>query len=421
MIRMLLAVLFFASISSPSVAQPKVEPVPLDTGATVYQQVLPSTVWILSDRGGGQFASGSGALVDRGRRLVLTNYHVVGNVKNATVFFPEFDAKKKVVPERKHYLDRRKELGIPGEVVEIDKEGDLVLIRLDRLPDTVQALSLAANSPDPGQSVHSLGNPGKSGALWLYTPGKVRQVYSKKWQAKLDDRKVIDFKARVIETDSPTNPGDSGGPLVNDKGELIGVTQGGSIDAQSLSLFVELSEIKRLLGRRSVQALRSTESTSTGTPTEPTKPRRESPLKSRDDAKFFTGTAWVKVQTAANRLLKEKDIDLLIETVNTLPQTTADKLKAMTTEEREKHFKEYAEERCKAEKLSGVYVIINKNPGYAYIEISGPASASFYPGTGSRLTRTLLDAFKEKKFDKGLMDGLTYILELQGLGEKEKK
>ena len=65
--------------------------------------------------------------------------------------------------------------------------------------------------------MHSIGNPGTSGALWVYTPGKVRQVYSKKWKAKLDERNIHTFQAKVIETDSPTNPGDSGGPLVNDR------------------------------------------------------------------------------------------------------------------------------------------------------------------------------------------------------------
>ena len=80
----------------------------------------------------------------------------------------------------------------------------------------------------------------------------------------------------MIETDSPTNPGDSGGPLVNDKGELVGVTQGGAIDAESISIFVDLSEVKRLINRRSVQALRSTDSTTT-VAKEPPKKEPEKP------------------------------------------------------------------------------------------------------------------------------------------------
>ena len=53
------------------------------------------------------------------------------------------------------------------------------------MPDGVPELVLAKASAEPGQSVHSIGNPGGSGALWVYTPGKVRQVYPKKWTAKL--------------------------------------------------------------------------------------------------------------------------------------------------------------------------------------------------------------------------------------------
>src|SRR4051812_47379288 len=224
--RLLFAALTALWLAPVAAAQPKADPPkadPVDAGASVYQKVVRSTVWVHSDRGGGRQAQGSGSLVDKGRRLVLTNYHVVGDVKNATVFFPQYEGKK-VVPDRKAYRT-----GIPGEVVEIDKQADLALIRIDRVPDGVPELPLAKDTPDPGQSVHSIGNPGKSGALWVYTPGKVRQVYSKKWKAQLDEKTVITFEAKVIETDSPTNPGDSGGPLVNDKGELVGVTQGGAL------------------------------------------------------------------------------------------------------------------------------------------------------------------------------------------------
>jgi V8-like Glu-specific endopeptidase len=430
MTRTLLPLLFVFAPLLPVLAQapqPKTEPAPgpADAGAAVYQKVLPATVWVRSDRGRGRVAMGSGSLVDRGRRLVLTNYHVVGDVPRATVFFPDFDSNKKAIPERKHYTDRANRLGIPGEVIEVDKEGDLALIRLDCVPDGAVELPLAAASPEPGQSVHSIGNPGKSDALWVYTPGKVRQVYSKKWKAKLDEKTVHEFQGKVIETDSPTNPGDSGGPLVNDKGELVGVTQGGAIDAQLLSLFVDLSEVKRLLNRRSVQALRSTEASATTAvqAKEPPKPHREAALKSKDDGKFFSAETMKRVQAAADKLLKEKGIDLLIETVQTPPKADADKLKAMTPEEREKFFKEYALERCKAEKINGVYVIVSRNPGFVWVEITGPAYSTFPEGTASRFTQTLHKAFKERKFDAGLMEGIQQILEVQGLAEKkdEKK
>src|SRR5439155_24634916 len=79
------------------------------------------------------------------------------------------------------------------------------------------------------------------GCLWVYTSGTVRQVYHKQWKA-MGMNMIFDLEAQVVETQSPTNAGDSGGPLVNDRGELVGVTQGGATGAQLLSTFIDLSE-----------------------------------------------------------------------------------------------------------------------------------------------------------------------------------
>ena len=390
-------------------------PQPVDSGTAVYQKVLKSTVWVHSERTRGT-ATGTGSLIDKGRRLVLTNYHVVGDVKRATVYFPVFE-NGKANSDKKFYTERSGRLGIPGDVVELDKGADLALIRVDRLPEGATEISLGT-SPDPGQTVHSIGNPGRSGALWVYTPGKVRQVYDRKWQAKLDERTTLTFQAKIVETDSPTNPGDSGGPLANDKGELIGVTQGGALDAQSLSTFVDISEVKRLMNRRSVQALRAVAATDPPKKDEPKKePAREKALESKDPAKFFGEEAFKKVAPAAEKLFKEKKIDLMIETFAVPPKMDADKVKAMTAMDREKFFREIALERGKAEKVNGVYILVCKNPGFVYVERIGEADLP--ADLGSRLRSTLLGSFKEKKFDDGLAKAVEMVLEAKGLGEKK--
>ena len=65
------------------------------------------------------------------------------------------------------------------------------------------------------------------------------------------------FEAKVVETDSATNPGDSGGPLLNAKGELVGVTQGGAINAQLVSTFIDVSEVKSLLTTKAVKDVKA--------------------------------------------------------------------------------------------------------------------------------------------------------------------
>ena len=49
--------------------------------------VLKSTVWVQSNRGS-SLATGSGSLIDRRRQLVVTNYHVVGDVESRHRLFP---------------------------------------------------------------------------------------------------------------------------------------------------------------------------------------------------------------------------------------------------------------------------------------------------------------------------------------------
>ena len=187
---------------------------------------------------------------------MLTNFHVVGTNDRATVLFPAYRGTRPIA-EREYYTDRlKREGGIRGRVVARDRTHDLAIVQLASLPDGVQAMPLDNDGVAPGQTVHSVGNPGDSGALWVYTPGKVRQVYHKRWKSQLGDE-TLSFEADVIETDSATNPGDSGGPLVNDKGQLVGVTQGGAVNARLLSTFIDVAEVKALLNGRDLKLVRA--------------------------------------------------------------------------------------------------------------------------------------------------------------------
>src|SRR5205085_2336106 len=129
-------------------------------------------------------------------------------------------------------------------------------------------------------------NPGGSDALWVYTPGRVRQVYHKRWAAKVGNQE-LHFEAEVIETDSATNPGDSGGPLVNDAGELVGVTQGGALKANLLSTFIHVNEVKRFLNTQDVRRVRGPGGDE---PSRGESSRRE-PLAVKDGGHFFSAEA----------------------------------------------------------------------------------------------------------------------------------
>ncbi len=241
----LCAAVFLAVFAPSAVGQ-------TESGEKIYQKTLRGTTWILGIRNDGA-ATGTGALIDVSHKWVITNFHVAGEANRILVFFPRF-RDGKLIAERSEYQDLlRKGGGIPAKVVYRDQRRDLVLLELETVPRGVEVIHLARTSPSPGQRVHSVGNPGKSGALWLYTQGTVRQVYEKRWRVR-DAGSILEFSARVVETQSPTNPGDSGGPLVNDHGDLVGVTQGMAADASLLSLFIDVSEVKAFLAANKVLA-----------------------------------------------------------------------------------------------------------------------------------------------------------------------
>lgn len=208
--------------------------------STAYQTALKSTVWLLA-KTGGETSSGTGVLVDSEKKLVITNFHVVGEARAAVIFFPDFK-NEKADNTRKHYLDNVKTLGIRGRVLSVDRKRDLALVELDRLPEGATAVPMATESTGPGEDVESIGNPGTSDALWVYTSGTVRSVYQKTFRTGAGEH---DFK--VVETQAPINSGDSGGPVLNNKGELVAIAQAIAPNARLVSYSVDITEVKTFL------------------------------------------------------------------------------------------------------------------------------------------------------------------------------
>jgi S1-C subfamily serine protease len=206
----------------------------------LYRRTILGTVFIRIK--GGQ---ASGWIIDRERRLVLTNCHVVDKDDKPAVLFPEF-RDGRLIAERAHYL--RNKSDVMGTVVLKDENRDLAVVSLPRLPPDAAALPLAPFAADPGQRIHAIGNPGASPALWVYTTGFVRQVVTMPLNGK--DRAGL----HIVVTQVPVNPGDSGGPMVDDDGRVIGVATGVFQNASLMSVAIDVSEVRVLYQRYLQQA-----------------------------------------------------------------------------------------------------------------------------------------------------------------------
>ncbi len=380
---------------------------PAQDGAKVYKQAVPSVVWVHSARDKGM-ATGSGTLVDKEKRLVLTNYHVVGDNPTAKVFFPVFRDGKPIA-EKEYYLDRRNRLGIPGKVIALDKKADIALIRIEAVAKDVEAVPLAADSPDTGANTHTIGNAGASGSLFGYVKGTVRQVYRKKWAAELEPRKVVNFEAKVVETDSPTNPGDSGGPLLNEKGELIGVTQGGAIKAQLVSTFIDVSEVKKLLATRAVKDIKGEKPV--------VRVVREKALPIADGAKLFKDEAVAAGYEALVDLFK-KDMDVMIETHAKAPEGRYNEVKVATPAKRTELFREWTLNRMEKQGVNSIGILICSDPKSLYVAVSADAKKQFPDGFEGQLRDAVVKGLKDNKPDDSLKEVIKLIQDNRGKGKQ---
>jgi HEAT repeat protein len=227
------------------------------SGEEIYKYVLKSAVLIVvvggAGEGGGGGVSigmGSGSLVDFKNRIIVTNYHVVRDNPEVAIFFPIY-RDGKLVKEKQTYLDLAvkgdKITGLRGKVLERDRTKDLAIVQLDRLPDNVEALRLSDGPPNTGANIWSLGNPGASQLVFGVVPGNVRNVGSREWTSSgSSGEQPLTLKAEVVETNSACGPGDSGGPLVNERGEQVGVTQGGQ-QLGNMALFISVNELAGFL------------------------------------------------------------------------------------------------------------------------------------------------------------------------------
>ena len=214
-----------------------------EDSSKIYLNGVKSTVKIYDVEDG---ASGSGSVVNLEEGYILTNWHVVQGGKDVLVVFPLWE-KDRPVSESDKYPPRK--AGHRAKIVASNPKIDLAIVKIldpKKIPQGTLAVRLADESPLPGSKLVSIGNPGASNGLWIYTPGEVRQVGRKKWETRTG-KTVISLDVRVIEATSPVNPGDSGGPCFNEKGEQVGITQGYLPSAQAFSLFIEASEARAYL------------------------------------------------------------------------------------------------------------------------------------------------------------------------------
>jgi uncharacterized membrane protein YgcG len=135
----------------------------------------------------------------------------------------------------------------------------------------------------------------------------------------------------------------------------------------------------------------------------------------RDGAHLFSNDAMRQANEQIRDIMRKHGRDLLIETFASAPPTPgADKLRAMSVEERNKFFERWATERAGNAMVNGVYVLVCKDPQHVTVDITPKAQPLIDSRARQQLQEILLNNFREKRFDIGLIAGVRFVHEKFG-------
>jgi RNA polymerase sigma factor (sigma-70 family) len=224
------------------VSQPPDQPRAAIDAVAVYHRAVDGCVYIVSESNGGAI-EGTGTLIDREKRLVLTTSRVVGDSDVVSVQFPYHNLDGTIETDRKDYArSAAAKLTPMGRVIRRDKTRDLALVQLDRLGRDARPLELA-EAGVPATVLH-IGSG--TGNLFPMTVRRIVQTDAPAVIAR-ETGTGEPFKAATITLSGTTD--DSGGPLIDRDGRLAGVVVGaatGPADG-SVTLAVGIAEVRVFL------------------------------------------------------------------------------------------------------------------------------------------------------------------------------
>src|SRR5947209_1809266 len=179
----------------------------------LVRRIKPSAVAIETfDARGEKLSRCSGFFIDKDR--IVTNRHVIDGAYRAEV-----------------HLNSGKSFQVKN-VLAVDAEADIAILKVEAPPNLVRPLSLERTSPQEGESIVVIGNPfGLEGSV---TNGIVSAV-----------RDIPTF-GRIIQITAPISPGSSGSPVVNMRGQVIGVATLQITGGQSINFAIPSERISQL-------------------------------------------------------------------------------------------------------------------------------------------------------------------------------
>ena len=180
---------------------------------------------------GGPVSGVGSGLILSSDGYILTNRHVVEGAQTLTV-----------------ELDTTEQL--PATVVEISKDEDLALIKVDATGLTAATIG-DASAIQVGQTAIAIGSP-----LGTYTDTVTRGIVSglgRTITVRDESTGRPTTLENLIQTDAAINPGNSGGPLLDAAGAVIGINTAIASTAEGLGFAIPIDRAASLITRATGQ------------------------------------------------------------------------------------------------------------------------------------------------------------------------
>jgi uncharacterized protein len=126
-----------------------------------------------------------------------------------------------------------------------------------------------------------------------------------------------------------------------------------------------------------------------------------------DDAQFFSPQAVEQANLKIQSIRKEFKKDLLIETVTAVPAEMQSNLDQLG---RQRFFAEWADQRAEAARLSGIYILLCKEPSHLQVRVGRQTrERAFTLADRDELVQNLLPLLKAKQFDVALAEAVDFV------------
>jgi len=127
----------------------------------------------------------------------------------------------------------------------------------------------------------------------------------------------------------------------------------------------------------------------------------------RDQAHYFTAPAISQAEEIIRQINHRHNKDVHVETLPDVPQNLRPELEVKG---KQKFFEDWADQRALQQGVNGVYILICKDPSHLQAAVgSDTAQHLFTVEDRNRLVRGMLDYFKKREFDQGLIHGVQFV------------